>query len=478
MVAVSPLEKVKQALASFSVKVGDRVVVAVSGGLDSVCLLHLLRKCPSYRLSLHVAHLNHQFRPEADDEARFVAKLARDWGLPFSISEEPVLSFCREKGVSKQLGARTIRYRFLNKVAGQVNAQWIATAHTADDQAETFLMRILRGSGVRGLGGIPSLRDGSIIRPLLRVTRKEVLQELSKDQIPHVEDPSNQQTIYQRNKIRHLLMPVLEAYNPRIREALCREAILLHDEDDFLKQTVMEMLPSLQIKAESDSVTYNIAKLEGLHPALQRRLLLWGLNRLLDGMREIGFRHIEIIRKMFYGKNGSRYKLPGNLTAKKQYANLILERMILANQTSAQEQAKTHILPKMSPFPSKKIVSLPDWEIIMKFSLSTERPTSFSACIASFDFDKISLPLSIRRCQRGDRFVPLGMRGHHKKLQDYFVDAKITRDERERTPLLCCPEGIIWLVGHRIDERFRITNETDRILTVETVQTRCPELAC
>lgn len=474
---MSPLEKVKQAIASFSINLDDKVVVAVSGGPDSVCLLHLLRKLrPPYRLSLHVAHLNHQFRPDAADEARFVAQLAGSWGLPYTISEQPILKFCREKGVSKQLGARTVRYRFFNEVARTVNARWIATGHTADDQAETFLMRMLRGSGATGLSCIPALRDGSIIRPLLHLTRKEILQELSKEEIAYVEDPSNRQIVYQRNKVRRLLIPVLEEYNPKIREALCREAILLRDEDNFVNQTAMQTLPSVQIKTGPNAIAYDIAKLDALHPAIQRRLLLWGVNRLLDGMKEVGFRHIEIMRKMLHRKNGSRCKLPYALVVKKQYEILFLER-IQPSRAKARNQPTPHILPKIPSSPAIKVVTLPDWGITMKLSLSDEKPTSFPACIASFDFDKLSLPLSIRRWQAGDRFAPLGMKGHHKKLQDYFVDAKVARSARDRVPLLCCPKGIVWLIGHRIDERFRMTRETNRVLTIEIVQTFYPKWA-
>ncbi|HEY5599542.1 MAG TPA: tRNA lysidine(34) synthetase TilS, partial [Candidatus Manganitrophaceae bacterium] len=193
----------EEALREFPIRPGDKIVAGVSGGPDSVCLLHLLRALSSRRrFSLHVAHLNHGFRPEAEEEAKFVEALSASWGLPITSSKISVPEFCKERGLSKQEGARQVRYQFLKEVARVVGAKWIAVGHTADDQAETFLMRLLRGAGTQGLGAIPKIREGSIIRPLLNIRRQEIVEALSREKIPSIEDPTNQQTVYLRNRIR------------------------------------------------------------------------------------------------------------------------------------------------------------------------------------------------------------------------------------------------------------------------------------
>ncbi|WDT81687.1 MAG: tRNA lysidine(34) synthetase TilS [Candidatus Manganitrophus sp.] len=215
----SLLKTFAQSLQRFPLRAGDKIVVGVSGGADSVCLLHLLRQLSSRRhLTLHVAHLNHGFRTEAAQEADFVQRLCDGWKIPTTLSSLPVPRICKERHLSKQEGAREVRYAFLKEVAGATGARWIALGHTADDQAETFLMRLLRGSGSQGLGAIPRMRDGMIIRPLLSISRKQIVDELSREEIPFIEDPSNRQEIYLRNRVRHRLLPLLEEYNPKVKQ--------------------------------------------------------------------------------------------------------------------------------------------------------------------------------------------------------------------------------------------------------------------
>ena len=466
-----------ESIGQFPLKPKDKIVVAVSGGADSVCLLHLLRGWAARsHVSLHVAHLNHSFRPEADEEARFVEELSSDWNIPVTSLKLPVPQFCREKGLSKQDGARIVRYRFLKEVAQQVGARWIALGHTADDQAETFLMRMLRGSGSRGLGGIPRMREGSIIRPLLQVTRKEILAELLREKIPFMEDPSNLKPVYLRNRIRHALLPVLEEYNPQIKEAFRRETELLQDENDFMHHALMALIPKLRIEATGSSVRFDVAEVQSLHPALQRRLLRWGIDQLGTGLKEIGFQHIETIRsKVLCGPTGKVRTLPHSLTVQKRYSDLLLER---ADHGKDRLPPEDPIAPSVElPFPEKEGVNskigidLPFWGLKVSASLRSGSHPSFSPCTASFDFDRISLPLFFRTWQPGDAFMPTGMKGRHKKLQDFFIDAKIAKSERRRKALLVSAEGILWVVGLRTDERFRVTERTKRTLVMEIQRT-------
>ncbi len=457
----------ERAIDAFPLKTGDKIVVAVSGGADSVCLLHLLRQYP---FKLHVAHLNHQFRSEGIKEAQFVERLSTSWNIPVTVTSLPVPEMCKTERLSKQEGARKVRYSFLKQVARDTGARWIAVGHTADDQIETFLMRLLRGSGIEGLASIPKMREGLIIRPLLSIRRETILFELSRLKIAFVEDPSNVQPVYLRNQIRHSLLPILEQYNPKIKEALLKEVELLQSEGDFLRQQTLQVIKELDIETDERSICFDIHQLKSLHLALQRKILRWGINTLQNDLKGIGFKHIDtILSKVIPGPTGGRCMLPNRLRVEKRYCDLILEQM----------GGERNISPPRAMPQDVEIVSLgekmdlPEWGIRLIFSLQPGAHPFFSPCTASFDFDTIGLPLSIRGFQPGDRFVPSGMKGRHKKLQDFFVDAKIPAAKRRWVPLLSCPRGIIWVIGHRMDERFQATGETMRTLTV-TIENNHP----
>ncbi len=464
------LEKFVQAIKRFGLAPQDRVLVAVSGGPDSVCLLHLLKTLPPpFDLSLHVAHLNHQFRPEAKDEAFFVENLAKSWALPVTLSAQPVAQICKENGLSKQAGARQVRYAFFEETAKKTGCQWIALGHTANDQAETFLMRMLRGSGVSGLCGIPEQRDGGFIRPLMNCSRSEIMQELSSVDLAFCNDPSNERKVYLRNKIRHDLLPVLEGYNPKIKEALHREAVLLRAEDDLIHQSMLKQLPQLNVEVTPQSVSFQVPVLKGLHLALQRRVLRWGIEQLQGHLNGIAFKHIEAaLLCVLSGKDGSICHLPQGLKVQKNGLKFCLFRGHAKERENEFHSQKSECaLPRWQESPFSVTRDFPAWNLRFLISSSSKLKYPFSACKASFDFDKISRPLFIRAWRQGDRFAPLGMGGRHKKLQDFFIDAKIKRADRHRIPILSSPEGILWVIGHRIDARFCATDRSLRVFTIE-----------
>ncbi|MFY9268669.1 MAG: tRNA lysidine(34) synthetase TilS [Candidatus Manganitrophaceae bacterium] len=473
----SLIERFSESLRSFSIRRGDKFIVAVSGGPDSVCLLYLLKQLSNdLGYSLHVAHLNHGFRPEAAEEAAFVETLCNTWELPVTLSSLPVPQICKERRLSAQEGAREVRYAFLKKIAQEAGAQWIAVGHTADDQAETFLMRLLRGGGSRGLGAIPRMREGKIIRPLLSMTRKEILHLLSEAGVPFRKDPSNEKETYLRNRIRRRLLPLLEEYTPRIRETLVKEASLLAEENDFLEKHLEEWLPRLGIKVEDKTVRIDLESLQSLHPALQRRALRWGIERLYPGLKGIGFGHIEKIRStVLPGPTGRRIDLPRRLQATRTDSELVIRKTFEHNPRKIGLE-KPFLPNEASFFPSPHPIDLPDWGLRIITSILSQPAGAFSPCTATFDFDKISLPLSIRGWRQGDRFVPIGMRGKHKKLQDLFVDAKIPKDRRTSIPILTSRIGILWIIGLRTDHRFQVTEKTKQVLAVTIQPLRSPVL--
>ncbi|MBI3358184.1 MAG: tRNA lysidine(34) synthetase TilS [Nitrospirae bacterium] len=452
------LKTFSESLSKLSIHSADKVVVAVSGGADSICLLHLFLKAGFFSC-LHVAHLNHGFREESDQEALFVEKLCQSLSVPCTVAKRNVLETCRKMRLSKQEGARFVRYGFLHEVATVQRADYIALGHTADDQVETILISRLRGAGPTGLRGMvqgAQSRDDKehvIIRPMLSITRNQIIAELKDSQIAFVEDPSNQDMRYLRNRVRHELIPLLAEYNPRIREAILRETILLEDENDFIETQLAQLLPKLDLVSDNSSVSFDLSLFSSLHLALKRRLLRWGITQLRGSCRGIGFEHIEAILTK------KRLCFPNGITATKIGTRLILTAAIpKIKRTSVSELG----IPKE---PSE--IDLPQWNLRLVLSVHTP-PYSPPPCSILFDFDTISHPLTIRGFRLGDRFCPLGMKGRHKKLQDFFVDVKVPKEKRDQIALLVCPAGIIWVIGLRQDERFKVTEKTKRILSIQT----------
>ena len=342
--------------------------------------------------------------------------------------------------------------------------------HTADDQAETLLMRLIRGAGPAGLRGIPPIRDGAIIRPLLAVTRDEILKTLKAADITYVEDRSNRSSAYTRNRIRNRLLPALSAYNPKVKEALCREAVLLRDENDFVAEAARAARNTLRIDRRGDRVMFFVGELHALHPAILRRILWTEIGCLLFNDEAVGFHHIETVRELLYRKGGGTSTLPRAIRAEKRGPFLIVHRTGRECDQNSQAAARQEIRLDIALYPATRVIPLPAWKRRLRVTASGRKPAVLSPCIAAFDFDKLIFPLSVRSRRPGDRFAPSGMGGRSKKLQDYFVDAKIPRAERDSIPLLTSPEGIAWVIGCRVDERFRATETTVRVLTVESEQ--------
>src|SRR5512139_1279478 len=304
----------------------DRVVVAVSGGPDSVCLLRALRDLsPQYGISLHVAHLDHQFRGEGSAaDARFVEGLAKDLGLPATIARRDVPAYCAVRGLSAQAGAREVRYEFLNEVANSIRADRVAVGHTMNDQAETFLMRLIRGAGREGLSAIPPVR-ANIIRPLIGVTREEVLAYLREHGQNYVTDPSHLKPVYARNRIRQEVLPVLERFNPRIVEILAAEAALLRDEAAVIARALGDNLPTV-LQRDGDSLRIDRETFNALPIALRRRALRNAV-LLAAGEGSCGLSSVqtdEALGFMEGALTGRELDLPGGLVLSREYDALVI----------------------------------------------------------------------------------------------------------------------------------------------------------
>ena len=439
---------------------GDRVVVAVSGGPDSVCLLSiLLGLSKDLDLTLHVAHLDHRFRgDESAADARFVAGLAEEMGIAATVESRDVPAYCTARGLSAQAGAREVRYAFLRQCAEATNARRIAVGHTANDQAETLLMRLVRGAGIAGLSAIPPVRE-NIIRPLIGTTRNEVLAYLQGRGIAFRTDPSNRKPVYTRNRIRHEVLPVLEHFNPRIIEALATEADLLRDENE----AVAAMLPGIMqtvLRRDGEAVRIGRDEFNRLLPALRRRVLRKAMELAAgeDAVDHTWIRTGEALGFIAEAQSGRTMELPGGLLLEREYDELVI---------CAREQETVFCIPLAVPGETK----VPSARLAIEIILLAPPPDPGAdggnyLWQAVFDYDKMSLPLYLRNRRPGDRFCPAGMGGMSKKLQDYFVDEKVPRARRNTAPLLATEQDVVWIIGMRTDGRFLPGPGTKKVLVV------------
>lgn len=450
---------------------GDKVLLGVSGGSDSVFLLHLLHALSEkYSLTLHVAHLNHGFRREAEKEAIFVKGLAEGLGIPYTLRTINVPSYAKEKKLSRQEAAREVRYSFLREVATEIGANKIALGHTADDQAETFLMKLIRGAGAKGMSGIhPCFLftvHGSlstvIIRPLIDIGRKEIMDYLREKGVPFIEDPSNITPAYLRNRIRNELIPLIEKnYNPKVKETFVRSAEILREEDSFLENYVRRVLPEFISLRKKGRIELLLKPFLNLDKAIQRRIIRIVIEELKGDLKGYSMLHInEVIDSIAEGQTGRRINLPKGIMVQRDYDHLSI---YLKEPRPQTPESRLRIYDVIVP----GVTQIPEFGLTVYTEIKEQPFESGNGKIeVAFDLEKIPGRVGIRMRKEGDRFFPSGMGGRSKKLKSYLIDKKIKRDERDRIPILVSGDDILWIVGHRQDERYRAGKETKRVLLV------------
>lgn len=430
-------------------KGGERVLLAVSGGPDSLAMLHVLAAlAPAHRLDLHVAHLDHGMRADSAKDAAFVRREAGRLGLPVTLGAAGPE---RAPGESPEESLRIKRRAFLEGTAEALGAHRIATAHTMDDQAETVLMRLLQGAGRRGLGGIPPLRWW-FMRPLIDARRTEVEAFCRAAGLRPRIDPSNADRAYLRNVIRHETLPMLAgSMNERLTESLARLADVFRDEDAYLDEHAADVEG---VAFGEQDIRLRVETLRSLPPALQRRMI-----RLLswtnDGSVYSGEQTERIRSLALTGETGSRVDLPHGVSAWLEYGSLVLGR--------TPSPARRPAVPVEVPGEA----DVPAWGLRVRSWVAAERPAEWPdgrrRCV--LDADLVPFPLTIRHVRPGDRFRPLGM-ARSKKVGDFFTDRRVPVRLRQHVPLLAGRDGVVWVVGHRIDDRVKVTAATRRFLWI------------
>jgi tRNA(Ile)-lysidine synthase len=484
---------------------GDRVLVALSGGPDSVALLRVLRELEaSGELTIAgVAHLNHGLRDSANDDEQFCRALATEMGVPFRSDRADVAGRARRLGVSLEDAGRRARYELFERVAAELGADVVATGHTRDDQAETFLLRLLRGAGSRGLAGIhpktrlpaeaPEARRWGlpaeapearrwVVRPLFDIGREELRTYLAMLGQGFCDDETNRDVAIPRNRIRHELLPLLARdFSPAITDVLAREAELARQDEDRLQREAIDLVDLIVLRNEAgDSGEYEAVELDAralsaLHLALAGRVVRLVLERVAPG-RFVGFDHVERLLALARDPRGrGALSLPGQ-HAERRSGSLVVSRR-----------------PRLTPFsnslrvslsiPGEVVLAAQGWAISATGgtqpghstgTLNVECPRGHSIGTLNVECprleqavaaDGLALPLAVRFRKPGDRLRPLGMGGRQKKLQDLLVDRKVAREERDSLPLVVDrADKIVWVVGESVAEDFRVTGASQAVI--------------
>lgn len=472
------LKHVRKTIESFSMLTqGDHVLVAVSGGPDSVALLKILSLLAvEYRLRLTVAHLNHGLRGnEADNDEDFVRRLSEQMGVDCITRKVDIRSLQKGRGGSLEEVGREERYLFLDEVANGCGAGKIATGHHMDDQAETVILNLIRGSGPEGLKGIPPVRNRRIIRPLLYAPKKDIQTFLYHEGIPHIQDSSNADPLFLRNRIRNQLLPEWTThYNPRIMNGLCQTAEILRREDEYLQSVVQQILLKWDIlPGHSDLLLIPLADFMDLHEALRARIIKNLLESFLPSEMGIGFRHVMSVMNLCHSTRQRTVSLdlPCRICVEKNMNTLRIKKDLHrpVRTRGRKEQSNSAGFSYLVVVPG--VVPLHRMGQFIRFAfVKSPSKESIGECpqIAYLDYEKTYPPLILRNHRPGDRIIPLGMRGT-KKLHDYFIDRKVPFSYRNDIPLLVDAKSVIWIAGQAISERVKITEQTKKVLKAEMV---------
>jgi len=448
--------------------VKDRlIIVGVSGGPDSLCLMEMLRLAGYPVL---VAHFDHQLRQESGQDARMVERTATRLMLSCMIDGTDVRAYADQEKLSLEEAARNLRYRFMFNLARERNAQAVAVGHTADDQVETVLMHFLRGSALNGLKGmsyrsIIKTFDAKIpvVRPLLDMWREETVVYCASNGLrPHY-DSSNDSLNFQRNRIRHLLIPNLESYNPKFREALLRMSQSLKGDYAFMMETLETAWLTTVTAVDDETITFDAYLLSQHSIGLQRNLIKQAMNTLLPGL-EVSFAILERATNLINASaQSARVDLKGGMRMFREASHIYV--------CTQDAELPFHIWPQMTGLEAVPIAVPGQADLAggWKFTCERWRIPALAREQAErnedlfqvwLDADNLPASLELRIRHQGDYFAPLGMGGHVQKLSDFFVNEKIPQRARERWPLLCMGDEIVWVPGYRPAHPYRLTNST------------------
>ncbi|MCL5037807.1 MAG: tRNA lysidine(34) synthetase TilS [Chloroflexi bacterium] len=420
---------------------GESVLLLVSGGSDSMALLHLFYLLSkNFPLRLTVLHFNHGLRKDAAGDAELVERHCAELGIDFLLEKLPIKKYSKENKISIEEAGSLLRKAGSLRIASTIKADHIATGHTLDDQAETVLMRILRGAGTAGLSGIRIKSHPIFIRPLLSISRNDLSDFCRRNNIKYNEDITNKDISITRNLIRHETLPYLEKSNPGLKLSLFHTALLCTSDDSFLEDTAKKQFEKIAEK-EKGAILIPADKISNLHDAVSSRIIKLAVFQLTGTLRDLSFSHIDQALSLIRSQSGKETVLPPSVKAVRKGGYLVLKKI-----TSEKIPPP---LPEKIDFPGESI--LPGWGIRFKSEI-VDRPGKPDKYTVYLDAGKMK-NLEIRAALPGDAFNPQGMAGK-KKVKKFLMEKNIYEEERKKFPLLVSGDKVVWVIGFRIDRDF------------------------
>ena len=435
---------------------GDNILIALSGGPDSVFLFYnLIKLKDTLSFNLYASHVNHMYRgEEAQHDEDFVRDLCKRYGVRLFVRRKHAGEYARELKVTEEEAGRILRYGFFEENLNEIGEGKIAVAHNLNDQAETVLQRIIRGTGIDGLSAM-SFRNGNIIRPMLNVPKSEVLKYLNENEYNYCVDETNLHDIYGRNKIRLNLIPYLEKnFNPNIQESLYRMSEIMERDKKIIENYVEPKFHAILKEKDENRVILDVGKLRNLEPEEMGRILRRGVQELKGTMLNIEMKHIDYaVNFIMTGTTGKKINLSDGFTIEISYDNLIINK----------------IVEKVPSFQYNIVLNNPLYipEVGKTIFLRVLDASEFNIedSSVSIDYDLIKGTLVVRNRRIGDSMIPCGMTGR-KKIKDIFIDLKIPADERDKKLILADDENILWLEDFRIHDSFKVSSSTNKILNI------------
>lgn len=443
---------------------GDKVVIGVSGGADSVALLAMLNDLrKEMALTLFVVHVNHGIRGnEAKRDEDFVINLCNSMDIQCQVKSYDVPSLAKKWSMTEEEAGRKVRYDAFNECLEDKQANKIAVAHNLNDQAETVLMRLCRGTGLTGLGGIPPKRD-NIIRPLIECSRNQIEQWLEEKNIEFCMDSTNMETDYTRNKIRLEILPYLEKeINSKSIQNIVKTAQIVREEDQFIESETETMFKTALYTSTSYEVLLKIDVVLGASRVIQRRLIRKALKTIDKNVKDISFSHIEAVINLMNGESGKKINLSQGFFAEKEYNFLRLQKGEAEPQKDFCYELR-----------EEQVIYMAEVKKYAKMTRNIDNckendDLTYTKC---FDCDKMNVVLKIRNRKSSD-VVSINKNGGNKKLKDFFIDEKIPRTLRDRLPLLTCDNNVLWIIGHRVGSYYEADEKTERKLYVQVWEAR------
>ncbi|HIE4351308.1 TPA: tRNA lysidine(34) synthetase TilS [Clostridioides difficile] len=439
---------------------GDKIVLGLSGGPDSVCLLHVLNRLKKdFNIEIYAAHLNHQIRGiEAQKDALYVSKLCEDMGIIFFVKSINVPKYCENDGLSLEEGARKLRYEMFYEIKDKIKANKIAIGHNLNDQAETVMMRIMRGTGLKGLKGIDYIRDNCIIRPILDVERNEIEEYCEAYNLNPRIDKTNLENIYTRNKIRLDLLPYMkDNFNSNVIESIVRMSNSLKSDNDYIEKEAEAKFREVSNIKEKGFVEINLDDFVCLHDAIKVRVLRNSIKHILGDTNFVDQRHIEDIMSLEdNSKVNKMLTLPRNIFVYRKKDSIILTNEEIVNE----EIEFYYNVPSNGFIKIKELKQIIETQVM---SIDRYKSMKLDNSSKGFDFNKVKGGIVIRSRRQGDK-IKLAMGS--KKVKDLFIDLKIPREERCKIPIITDSEGIICVGDYKISENYKIDENTKEVLKI------------